>query len=374
MHRSNRIEGQHSFAPEPPSNGKTIRWWGCSRAFRELTETLDRRAELPFPVLLIGESGTGKEGAARRLHDRSSRSRSPFIAVNVATLPRELAESELFGSERGAFTGADRARKGLFAQAGRGTLFLDEISDLDRTIQPKLLRVLQEGRCRPLGGTKEHEVRPRIITASHRDLAAEVRAGRFRADLFHRLSALPIRLPPLRDRVGDHELLADRMARRFAGESGLAYGGFCSAAIDRLIAHSWPGNLRELEWVVLRALLCADGRTIVADDLVFGPDLDPKNLSTPESAADPSVEPLEKTMILQSLRDHHGVKARAAREIGWTRQKLIRRLRHFNLNLQRDGNAETQRPPSSASVSRSCRKSSGESPFQSTVPSKSSSR
>ncbi len=210
-------------------------------------------------VLLLGETGTGKELFARAVHDGSPRREKPFVRVNCAAIPSTLMESELFGHERGAFTGAVRSREGRFALADRGTLFLDEVGELSPELQPKLLRVLQEGEFETVGGTRTRKVDVRIVAATHRDLEAEVRAGRFREDLYFRLAVFPIRLPPLRERGDDVVLVARTLLARIARSLGRPVPGLDEADVALLLSHSWPGNVRELSNVLERAVITAGG-------------------------------------------------------------------------------------------------------------------
>jgi DNA-binding NtrC family response regulator len=230
-----------------------------------MAAVLDRAAQLArsdASVLITGESGTGKEVLARHLHAASRRARGPFVALNCAALPETLLESELFGHEKGAFSGAVAARKGKFEQAAGGTLLLDEIGEMDPRLQAKLLRVIQEREVDRLGGTQPVRVDVRLLAATNRDLAAEVQAGRFREDLFFRLTVVTLRVPPLRDRPADIPALAAHFARRFADANGLPRRAIAPAAMALLAAHPWPGNVRELENTLHRAVLLAEGGQI----------------------------------------------------------------------------------------------------------------
>ena len=233
---------------------------GESRATQQLRALIDRLADADEPILLTGETGTGKEVAARALHARSQRAAEPFVAVNMACLPGELVESELFGHARGAFTGADRRRGGLFEESGGGTLFLDEIAELPLEHQAKLLRVLESRRFRAVGDTREQPFRGRLVAATHRRLAEEVRAGRFREDLFYRLQVLPLEIPPLRARPDDILPIARHWLRTVAG------GNFelTEDAESALLDHDWPGNVREIVNLVRRVALFAEGGRVDA--------------------------------------------------------------------------------------------------------------
>jgi two-component system response regulator AtoC len=232
---------------------------GSSGVMREALDLAARVAPYPSTVLVTGESGTGKEAVARSIHRASPRREGPFVAVNCGAIPENLLESELFGHEKGAFTGADRAREGLLAEAHGGTLFLDEIGELPLPLQVKLLRVLQERRVRRVGGSAEHPVDVRVLAATARDLVEEVQAGRFRDDLYYRVNVVQIHLPPLRARPEDVPLLADHFLRRHSARLGIPYRELPAELIPVLAAYAWPGNVRELENVIERALVLSGG-------------------------------------------------------------------------------------------------------------------
>ncbi|HEX7787111.1 MAG TPA: sigma-54 dependent transcriptional regulator, partial [Methylomirabilota bacterium] len=240
---------------------------GTSPAFRRLMTLVQQVADSSATVLIQGESGTGKELVARAIHERSSRRNGPFIAVNCAALPETLLESELFGYEKGAFTGAAGRKEGRFELADGGTLFLDEIADLSPVTQPKILRVLQEGEFERVGGTRSLRVDVRIVTATNQDLAALVRDKRFREDLFYRLNVITIQVPPLRDKREDVPVLAQHFLRVYAAKNNRQLDGFTDEAIGCLEAYAWPGNVRELENVVERAVVLARGSRVEAVDL-----------------------------------------------------------------------------------------------------------
>jgi transcriptional regulator with PAS, ATPase and Fis domain len=247
---------------------------GNSQSFREVLRTLERAARVRSPVLLRGETGTGKEMAARVVHRASERRNQPFVAINCGAIPEALAESELFGHVRGAFTGAHRDRQGAFLRADGGTLLLDEVAELPPLIQAKLLRVLETGRLLPVGGEQEQPVDVRIVAATHRDLEAMVAAGELREDLYHRLGVISVRLPPLRERPEDIPALL----RHFAGRASVELGypvEFTDAALAAAVRYGWPGNIRALRNAVLRAGALADG-PIEPDDLVPATSLSPE--------------------------------------------------------------------------------------------------
>jgi two-component system nitrogen regulation response regulator GlnG len=243
---------------------------GRSPAMQEIYRTIARLTTADLTVMINGESGTGKELVARALHDYGKRRSGSFVAINMAAIPRELIESELFGHERGAFTGATNRSQGRFEQANGGTLFLDEIGDMPPEAQTRLLRVLQEGEFTSVGGRQPIKANVRIIAATHRDLRTAIRQGLFREDLFYRLNVVPIRLPPLRERTEDIPLLARHFLDK-AREDGLPAKSLDQGAVDRLKQHSWPGNVRELENLMRRlAALCPEeviGSTVIEQEL-----------------------------------------------------------------------------------------------------------
>ncbi len=242
---------------------------GRSPALLEVFKTIGRVAGSDVPVLITGESGTGKELVARAIHAASPRAAGPFVAVNAAAIPRELLESELFGHERGAFTGATESRPGRFREASGGTLFLDEIGDMPAELQAKLLRVLQSGEVTSVGGKRAEVMDVRILAATHRDLDAGVRDGRFREDLLYRLRVVPVEIPPLRERPEDIPVLVEHFMRRYAAELGTQARFLSDAAVEHLAAHDWPGNVRELENAIKRALVLASQEVLAPEDFSF---------------------------------------------------------------------------------------------------------
>ncbi|MGQ4660864.1 nitrogen regulation protein NR(I) [Lysobacter sp. F6437] len=254
-----------TVVPQPDahaSNGDTPLLLGASPPMRELFRAIGRLAQAPLSVLITGETGTGKELVARALHRESPRAKQPFVALNTAAIPSELLESELFGHEAGAFTGAHKRQPGRFEQADRGTLFLDEIGDMPLPLQTRLLRVLAENEFFRVGGRELIRVDVRVIAATHQDLDALVTAGRFRADLLHRLDVVRLQLPPLRERVADVPQLAERFLAIAARKFDAAPKRLSAAAIERLLAHDWPGNVRELENLCWRLAALAPGEGI----------------------------------------------------------------------------------------------------------------
>ena len=291
-----------------------------------------------LPVAVLGESGTGKELVAQAIHARSPRSRGPFVVVNCAAIPRELMESELFGHERGAFTGAHARRAGVFEQADGGTLFLDEIGELDASLQAKLLRVLQDGRVRRVGGKEAFGVDVRVISATHRDIPDMVRAGDFREDLYYRLVQFPISVPPLRERGADVLLLAERFLRAYT-ERHPDLGGkhLAPAARRTLLGYAWPGNVRELKAAVERAALLTDDAAIGPGDLGLGDGTDaglpPATLAEGASSPDEIVpiDELKRRALEHALGVCGGNIEETSRRLGITRSTVYRLMKRFEL-------------------------------------------
>ena len=269
-------------------------------------------------MLLTGESGTGKELVARRIHRRSRRAAKPFVAINCAALPETLAESELFGHERGAFTGADRQKIGRFEEASGGTLFLDEVGDLSAPVQAKLLRALEERVIRRVGGTRDIPVDIRLIAATNRNLTE----GTFRSDLYFRVAVVRLDLPPLRERLDDTPLIARRLLSLLARKHGVAVPSLTDEALDTLRTHAWPGNVRELRNVLERALVLRGAEPIRPSDLALLP-------ATPSLAA--SHDEVEKDRVLEALRQSHGNRENAARLLGISVRTLYYRLSRLGL-------------------------------------------
>jgi DNA-binding NtrC family response regulator len=293
---------------------------GRSKAMQGVFEQIRMVARSDASVLIVGESGTGKELVARAIHHNSPRKDGPFVAVNCAAIPEALLESELFGHEKGAFTGADRKRRGLFVEAAGGTLLLDEIGDLPPALQAKLLRVLQDKAVRPVGGTEEIQIDLRIVSATHRDLLALLKNGSFREDLYYRLAVLPLRLPSLRERDEDILLLAEHFLSRAAAALGKPLEGFDGDARAWLLGHRWPGNVRELENVVERAA------TLARHVRVTQADLQVEFASTVTLAgAWPTLGELEAQYVQRVLEHTKGDKVAAARILGVSVRTLQRR-------------------------------------------------
>ncbi|MBP7677019.1 MAG: sigma-54-dependent Fis family transcriptional regulator [Thermoanaerobaculia bacterium] len=289
-------------------------------AMKELLDLVDRVAPRDVAVLVTGESGAGKELVARRLHARSPRANGPFVAVNAAALPETLAESELFGAERGAFTGADQARAGRFEEASGGTLFLDEVGELPLALQSKLLRVLEERVVRRLGGSRDLPVDVRLVAATNRDLTRETEEGGFRQDLFFRLAVVVVNVPPLRERPDDVPLLARHFAERLAERHGVPVPSLTDDALAALSAHAWPGNVRELRNVLERSVVVRGGAPIRTADLGLAPAAAPLDRAHREREA-----------LLAALRRTRGKREEAARLLGISVRTLYYRLKQWGI-------------------------------------------
>ncbi len=283
-------------------------------------------APQPTTVLISGESGTGKEVVARFIHRRSPRSDHPFVAVNCAALSETLLESELFGHEKGAFTGATHSRRGRFELAHGGTLFLDEIAEMSAGLQAKLLRVLQERQFEKVGGTRTVVVDVRIIAATNKDLGSAIKEGFFREDLYYRLNVFPLHIPALRERGEDILLLAEHFARKISNRMGRSWRLFSPAVETMLRQHSWPGNVRELQNAVERALIVAATDIIVPQDLPLSSVQSPAALSDPMTLAE-----IERAAILKSLDRNHGERRQTAEELGISLRTLQYRLKEYGL-------------------------------------------
>ncbi|HVH42290.1 MAG TPA: sigma-54 dependent transcriptional regulator, partial [Labilithrix sp.] len=315
---------------------------GTSAAMRRVYALIDRLKELDIPVLVTGESGTGKEVVAKAIHAAGARAKSPFLGVNCGAIPENLLESELFGHVRGAFTGADRDRKGLFREAEHGTLLLDEIGELPTKMQAGLLRVLQEKTVRPVGGAKEERCNARVIAATNRDLSQMVADGTFREDLYYRLHVVEVKVPPLRERAEDIPSLVDHFLKIFSARHKRERKTVERGAMRRLQSHDWPGNVRQLEHVLLNAWLLADEDEILADDL----DLPATSMRSVAPEA-PAKSPIATTSTRVRTQDEHkddekekilGALARcnwnrvqAAKLTGIPRRTFYRRLKDYGI-------------------------------------------
>ena len=307
----------------------------ASESMIEVLELVERAAEFKSTVLLTGESGTGKEVLARAIHAQSPRRGDAFVAVNCAAIPENLLESELFGHARGAFTGADRARRGLFVEADGGTLFLDEIGELPLPLQAKLLRALQEEEVRPVGESKSRKVDVRVIAATARDLEREVASSRFREDLFYRLNVLRVRVPALRERRQDIPLLVDHFLASFAGSLGKPVRDVTEDALAKLSAYAWPGNVRELENVIERAVILASDERIGVRDLppnVIAPAVPPAPGGKPDFSLREARRASEIETIRRALAATSGNRTHAARLLGISHRALLYKLKEYGLH------------------------------------------
>jgi DNA-binding NtrC family response regulator len=314
---------------------------GRSAAMRDIFQTVERVAPTRATVLLAGESGVGKDMIARAIHHHSPRARHAFVKINCTALPENLMESELFGYEKGAFTGASVSKPGKFEQADQGTAFLDEIGDVPGNIQVKLLRILQERQFERLGSNLTRNVDVRVIAATNVDLRAALEEGRFREDLYYRLNVVPISIPPLRQRREDIPFLALHFVQKLSKDLGSRAKDISPGAMDRLLEYSWPGNVRELENTIERSLVLASGETLQASDMRIEA---ARSVST--AAASSQTQPLlpegetlehwEQMMIKEAMRRANGNKSQAARMLGLTRNALRYRLSQMGM----DGGAE----------------------------------
>jgi DNA-binding NtrC family response regulator len=317
--RANLLE--RGFTPPDPGSG----FFGESPEFRRMLHLIDLVAARDSTVLITGETGVGKERAAKLVHARGPRRFKPFVVVDCASLQESLLQSELFGHERGAFTGADRAKPGLFEVADGGTLFLDEIGEISAATQTKLLRVLDTSTFRRVGGSAEVQVDVRVLAATNRDLAAMVRQGHFREDLFYRLSTITVEIPPLRARAGDIELLA----RHFVALLNERYGtckSLGAASLESLRRHSWPGNVRELKHVVESAMAVCEGEEVEPSGL---------RIPQPRPADSPllTLEQLERQHIRSALETAGGNRAQTAKMLGISERNLYRKLKDYDLTF-----------------------------------------
>ncbi len=338
-------EEERVTAPPPSETSGPPQLVGDTPAMRALFRAIGRLAQAPLSVLITGETGTGKELVARALHFESPRARQPFVALNTAAIPAELLESELFGHEAGAFTGANKRHVGRFEQANGGTLFLDEIGDMPLPLQTRLLRVLAEGEFFRVGGRELIRVDVRVIAATHQDLEARVAEGRFRADLLHRLDVVRLQLPPLRERLADVPQLAENFLAVAARKLDLAPKRFTASALDALRAYPWPGNVRELENVCWRVAALAPGDSITAEDLrgaLAGDRSAPMTadgweqrladwarVELAQGTRDLHAiarERLDQTLLEVALEFTHGRRAEAASKLGVGRNTVTRKL------------------------------------------------
>ncbi|MDR2669458.1 MAG: sigma-54 dependent transcriptional regulator [Desulfovibrio sp.] len=309
---------------------------GRSAPMRQLAAVAATVAQSEATVLITGESGSGKEVVAKLIHAESGRRNGPYVAVNCAALNETLLESELFGHEKGAFTGAEKRREGRFPAADKGTIFLDEIGDISPALQAKLLRVIQERELQRVGGDQTIKIDVRIIAAANKDLMQEVKEGRFRSDLYYRLNVVSLRLPALRERTEDIPLLAAHFLKKFAEKNAKRVKGFTPGAMDRMLKYTWPGNVRELENAVERAVVLLVGEYISEREL-------PPGLTEGDDAGRPcrtdfgnmTLEEIERMAVLDSLAQAGGNKSEAARRLGINRKTLLAKLEAANNAAQR---------------------------------------
>ena len=302
-----------------------------SAALQSVVRTIERVAPSDVTILITGESGTGKEVIADLIHSLSARAKNRIIKINCAALPRELIESELFGSKKGAFTGASTDRQGLFRQAEGGTLFLDEISEMPIDTQSKLLRVLQDQEVRPVGDTASYKINCRIIAATNRKPEEAIKEGKMREDLFYRISAISVHLPPLRERRDDIMPLANAFLKRFAAQANRTLRGFTTQAVERLTGFEWPGNVRQLQNEIQRAVLLSEGPEVNVTDLSIS---DIKFV--PTEGHDTSftlLEGVERNAIIQMLKETGGNKLETAKRLGIGRQTLYNKIKAYGIDV-----------------------------------------
>jgi Nif-specific regulatory protein len=326
-----------SAAEGPVQGGEEVSYCGIlgsSTAMREVFTLIEQVAGTDATVLVTGESGTGKELVAKAIHERSASSKGPFVAVNCSALPETIIESELFGHEKGSFTGATAVRLGRFEAAKDGSLFLDEIGDLSPTVQVKLLRILQERSFERVGGNRAIRTNARIITATHRDLSAEVKKGSFREDLYFRLNVFPIHLPPLRERGADILLLADHFIEKLGATTGKRIKRISSPALDLLMAYHWPGNVRELENCIARAAILSTDGVIHSYNLPPSLQSATSTGTEPLSSFDGAIARLEKELLVEALKIEHGNSALAARRLGVTERRFRFALQKYKLDYR----------------------------------------
>ncbi|VFQ43483.1 sigma-54-dependent transcriptional regulator [Desulfoluna butyratoxydans] len=311
---------------------------GSSPAMQAVINTAKIAAPTGATILITGESGTGKELFAKALHNNSNRKQNRLVSVNCAAINETLLESELFGHEKGAFTGADKRRDGLFLAADKGTIFLDEIGEIPLSMQVKLLRAIQEREIQKVGGDKTIKIDVRIIVATNRCLEEEVKKGRFREDLFYRLNVINITVPPLRDRADDVPLLAQRFLNKYTNENNKMIKGFTPMAMDALTNYDWPGNVRELENVIERAIILCLGQYISEKDLPLNvlKDYEPENsVESQLSGGGKTLDEIESIALIETLKQTKGNKTEAAKILNITRTTLNNKLKRHHLDLEK---------------------------------------
>ncbi|GHV69623.1 sigma-54-dependent Fis family transcriptional regulator [Spirochaetia bacterium] len=302
---------------------------GNTAMMRELSGQIDKIAASGATVLITGESGTGKEVAAREIHSRSAEKNEPFVAVNIGGIHEGLMESELFGHEKGAFTGAAARKNGLFELAGRGSIFLDEIGEMPMSLQVKLLRVLQERKVRRLGGVSDIPVNARIISATNKDLETLIKENRFREDLYYRLNVVRINMPPLKDRREDIPLLAERFLSKISMRMGCPVPKLSTEALNSLLVYPFPGNIRELENILERALIYCEGNTITMEDIGL---LSRKKIPIESISGGSSLEDVEKKTILDALVRCNGNRTKAAEILGVSRKTILNKIKAYGIS------------------------------------------
>jgi DNA-binding NtrC family response regulator len=323
-----RLQRENAYLRREIEADATTEIVGASKAIQDVLDAVKRVAPSKATVFVRGESGTGKELVARAIHRLSPRANGPFVRVNCAALSETLLESELFGHERGAFTGATQRREGRFELANKGTLLLDEVSEVSPRIQAKLLRVLEEEEFERVGGTRTLKVDVRVVATSNRDLEAAIADGSFREDLFYRLHVVPIRLPPLRDRTDDVPKLAASFLARFARENGKNVSSITPAAMARLTSYRWPGNVRELANLVQRAVVLAPSETIDVDQVVLPSDDGARN-DVLSAAVGMRAEDVERELILRTLCSTNGNRTRTAQLLDLTARTINNKIRLY---------------------------------------------
>ncbi len=305
---------------------------GKSRGMQEVFGLITKVAKGKSTILIHGRSGTGKELVAKAIHYNSPRKNRPFVAVNCSAIPETLLESELFGHLKGAFTGAHASRAGLFEEADGGTLFLDEVGDISPAMQVKLLRVLQEREIKPVGGNESRKIDIRLITATNRDLQAQVKTGAFREDLYYRLNVIPIHLPPLKERAEDLPLLAKHFLKRYGAENDRLDVTFSREALEACMNYPWPGNVREFENIIERAVILCKGNEIMLDDLPPHLVQESAERAQNRNLAHLSLEEIEKNHIMRVLENVGGHKMKAAEILQIDRRTLYRKLQSYSTN------------------------------------------
>ena len=341
---SRRLEDRLEAGARTSAPGKPF--VGESASARALLRSIEKIARTDTTVLITGESGSGKEVVAREIHERSPRAEEPFVAVNIGAVHDNLMESELFGHEKGAFTGADVRKTGLFELAGSGSLFLDEIGEMPLPLQVKLLRVLQERKIRRLGGTRDIPVSARILSATNRDIEALVREGRFREDLYYRLNVVRVAVPPLRERAEDIPLMAGFLLERIRSRMGKPAVKLGAEALGVLASYSFPGNVRELENILERALIYAEGEEILPSDLELGRGArlaagGTESAALPEGGREPrsavevgpasGLDAVEREAIERALAKWGGNRTKAAEELGISRRTILYKIKRYGL-------------------------------------------